>query len=399
MSMEPIASPQASACHACGAALEPVPGLEVLGLASSDCRPWSGTRRLAWCPACGLLQKITDSWFQDDCRRIYESYAVYHQADGREQRVFSADGAACARSEHLLRRLLERGAFPTRGRLLDVGCGNGVLLKSFGALLPGWRLNGLDLGLRSREAVLALPRVEGFFCCDLGEVPGRFGMLSMMHCLEHVPSPAAFLGKGRALLEEGGLLLVQCPDFTANAFDLVIADHCTHFTPESLGGLAESSGFEVLVLERGLVAKELTLLARRTVAGPFAAVPGASACDVRPAARAALDWLGAVQGKARALAEAHGARFGVFGTSIGGAWLFGQMPERVRFFVDEDENRVGRKLFGRPVLRPSQVAPESVVYLCLPDQIARAIADRLAGRSGHLELPPAFPIQTPKEQP
>jgi hypothetical protein len=81
--------------------------------------------------------------------------------------------------------------------------------------------------------------------------------------------------------------------------------------------------------------------------------------------RAALDWLGAVQGKARALAEDMG-RFGVFGTSIV-SWFFGQMPVRVRFFVERTKTAGPDALRG-PVRRPSQVAPESVVYLCLPDQ-------------------------------
>jgi SAM-dependent methyltransferase len=374
-----------------------VPGLESLGLVSSDCRPWTGVRRLAWCPACGLLQKVVDEDFHADCCRIYESYVVYHQAGGREQCVFGTDGAACARSERLLRRLLERRPLPSSGRLLDVGCGNGVLLRSFGALLPGWRLNGLDLDGRSRETVLALPGAEAFFSCDLSEVPGRFDMLSMMHCLEHVPAPAEFLRKARAALTGDGLLLVQCPDFTANPFDLAIADHCSHFTVASLGALAEDAGFDILVLASGVVPKELTLLARVSSA-PREDRPRTAPADSTPDARRALDWLEAALRRARRVAEAAGPNFGVFGTSIGGAWLLGQMPERIRFFVDEDANRVGRPLFGRPVLRPDQAPADASVYICLPAPVARGIATRLAGRCGRLELPPDFPLNN-TEQP
>jgi len=335
-----------------------------------------------------------DQDFLTDCGNIYGSYTVYHQAKGEEQQVFSPAGAACARSEHLLRQVLSRCPLPECGRLLDVGCGNGVLLKSFGALMPGWRLNGLDLDERSREVVLALPGVEDFFACDLEDASGSFDVLSMLHCLEHVPGPAAFLGKALDRLKPGGLLLVQVPDFTANPFDLTIADHCTHFHPQGLEAVARRAGFDPLLLDQGLVAKELTLIARKPLLPAEAPSSATAAADPRPAARQALDWLGAVLAQARSLAK---GPFGIFGTSIAGAWLFGQLGDQVRFFVDEDENRVGHDLFGKPVFRPADAPDKASVYLCLPRPIAEAIRVRLSGIGGCLVLPPTFPITQPLE--
>jgi len=384
-----------SACHVCGhPGLEPLLGLEPLGLVSSDCRPWSGAGRLAWCPACGVLQKTVDQDFLADCDIIYGSYAVYHQGKGKEQQVFSPAGAACARSEHLLRQVLSRCPLPESGRLLDVGCGNGVLLKSFGTLKPGWSLNGLDLDERSREVVLALPGVEGFFACDLEDTPGSFDVLSMLHCLEHVPEPAAFLHKALGRLKPGGLLLVQVPDFTTNPFDLAIADHCTHFHPQGLDSVARRAGFEPLLLDQGLVAKELTLIARKPLLPAEAPFDATAAVDPRPAARQALDWLGAVLAQARSLAT---GPFGIFGTSIAGAWLYGQIGDQVRFFVDEDENRVGHDLFGKPVFRPADAPERASVYLCLPRPIAEGILKRLPGIRGCPVLPPLFPVPQPLE--
>jgi len=196
-------------------------------------------------------------------------------------------------------------------------------------------------------------------------------------------------------LEPGGLLLVQVPDFSANPFDLAVADHCSHFHPEGLETVARSAGYEIVLLERGLVAKELTLVARRPLLAledHVAKGRSALASDPRPRALEALAWLTAVLAQARGLGQ-----FGVFGTSIGGAWLYGQMEEGVRFFVDEDANRVGRELFGRPVLRPEQAPAGATVFFCLPRAVAEGIVSRLSGCGCRFVLPPDYPILKPVE--
>lgn len=368
------------ACHNCAhAPLKPAPGLEAMSLVTSDCRPWKETRSLAWCPACGLLQKAVAGDFLEDCRRIYDGYDVYHQAGGREQKVFGSDGVGAARSEHLLRRVLEKCPLQDSGRLLDVGCGNGVLLRSFGQLKPGWRLHGLDLDERSRAEVESLACVEGFSCCDLGEINGRYDLITMLHCLEHVPNPSEFLAKAGDKLTPGGQLLVEVPDYQTNPFDLTIADHCTHFTARSLESTARRAGLEPVFLERGLVSKELTLLARRTEPGrPLAP---SEFEDAAPS----LCWLKAVLDHARGTVDGN---FGVFGTSIAAIWLFSNLGPSIRFFVDEDENRVGRNLFGLPVMRPAEVPADATVYLCLPPAIAEVIRRRLSNGPGRLVAPP-----------
>lgn len=369
-------------CHSCGSdTMEPVPGLEDLGLVTSDCRPWDGRRFLSWCPCCGLVQKCVDQDFHADCCRIYDSYAVYHQSGGQEQKTFGADGAGVARSEHLLRGLQSHLPLPDSGRLLDVGCGNGVLLKSFGALNPAWTLCGLDLDDRSREVVKALPGVEDFYCCDLMEVPGSFDMVSMMHCLEHVLAPVEFLRKTARLLEPGGLLLVEVPDFATNPFDLAIADHCTHFTPETLEDVAWRAGFEPLLLERGLVGKELTLLARLVTETD-------DTCrftDSRDVAARALSWLGSTLATARAIPS---GELGIFGTSIAGVWLFNCLEGKTAFFVDEDVSRVGHVLFDLPVVSPEELRPGQTVFLSFPPHIAKVIAARMAESPARFVLPP-----------
>jgi hypothetical protein len=57
--------------------------------------------------------------------------------------------------------------------------------------------------------------------------------------------------------------------------------------------------------------------------------------------------------------------------------------------LEEDMNRVGRTLLGRPIVSPAEVPCKSVVYVALIPQIAALVAERL-DRTITLRLPPAL---------
>jgi hypothetical protein len=86
-----------------------------------------------------------------------------------------------------------------------------------------------------------------------------------------------------------------------------------------------------------------------------------------------------VRDAARA-AVAEASQFGVMGSSIAAAWLAREIDEAVDFFVDEDENRWGRKLMGRPIVSLAQVPPSATVFIPMSATVAQKIIAR-AGKS------------------
>ena len=77
--------------------------------------------------------------------------------------IFNSAKGSGPRSLILLRNFLETGELAEEGRLLDIGCSNGNLLKSFHSLRPRWKLSGAELVDQWKETVLALPGVEAFY--------------------------------------------------------------------------------------------------------------------------------------------------------------------------------------------------------------------------------------------
>ena len=128
--------------------------------------------------------------------------------------------------------------------MLDVGCGNGAMLRAFSQAAPGWSLAGTELSDKYRRLVEGIPGVESLYTCPPAEVPGQFDLVSMIHVLEHIPRPAAFLARLLPKLVPGGLLVVELPHHVANPFELLIADHCTHFAAATAAAVLERPGWK-----------------------------------------------------------------------------------------------------------------------------------------------------------
>ncbi|HVL96402.1 MAG TPA: class I SAM-dependent methyltransferase [Solirubrobacteraceae bacterium] len=156
------------------------------------------------------------------------------------------------------RRLLERVERVTgRGRLLDVGCGHGLLLDE--AARRGWQVLGLEPSAAARAhavGALGLP-VRDATPADLDPAE-RFTAIVLADVIEHFADPVAELRRCAGHLAPGGALLVVTPDPASLTARVArgrwwgyIPAH-THLLPRrTLQRLLESSGLRV-VSDRGL---------------------------------------------------------------------------------------------------------------------------------------------------
>jgi 2-polyprenyl-3-methyl-5-hydroxy-6-metoxy-1,4-benzoquinol methylase len=144
--------------------------------------------------------------------------------------------------------------FRAPGRLLDFGCGSGEFMKQMRDY--GWNVEGLDLSPGIVEAL----RERGIFRTHLGTLPhpdipaAAFDAITMWHSLEHVPDPRDVLRAATDALRAGGVLAVSVPNFASWSFrqfqdhwtGLGLPRHLTHFTPQTLCHMVESTGLRVL---------------------------------------------------------------------------------------------------------------------------------------------------------
>jgi trans-aconitate methyltransferase len=377
-------------CHICDGALRPLDGFETLVQVTSDCRPWRAGGKLTVCTQCGAVQKpATPAWLQE-ANEIYAEYDIYSQGGGAEQAAFDAgSGAATARSSKIVEWLVAAGNLPAGGTMLDIGCGNGAFLRAFSQRYPDWQLAGLELSDRNRATIEAIPGVTQLHVGPLANVAQRFDLIVLIHALEHIPDPVAYLRSLTAHLNPGGRLLIEVPDLTSSPFDILIADHTTHFTAAVLPRVISAAGFTVQSLQSGFVPKELSLLAQYS--GGLADA-NANAAGQTPAndtgggntAATHIAWLQSLV----AQAQQEKRDCGIFGTSISATWLAASLDGQVSYFIDEDTNRIGRSHMGRPIFSPADAPKGSTVLVPLRADIARAIAQRFDQLGCRFVLPP-----------
>lgn len=374
-----------AACHICSGELFVLDGYPVAQQVTSDCRPWEGTSCLAVCRKCATVQKPVTAAWRRQIDEIYAHYAVYAQGGGVEQVAFDQQtGAGVARSQKIVDWLRGNGGLADTGCLLDIGCGNGAFLRAFGRVHPRWTMAGLELDARNRMQVEAIEGVTHLHVGPIDSMAARHDLVVLIHALEHIPNPVSYLRSLRGLLKDHGCLLVQVPDLVSSPFDILIADHCSHFDAVSLRRVLELSDFEVLRLEAGgSVAKELTLLAR-PVSAQLAVEPGVRISDEQNAASMHIAWLHRMLDQGR---SAKGS-IGIFGTSISATWLAAALGDRVGFFVDEDTHRIGRRHMGRPIFGPKDAPTDASLLMPLRADIALAISRRLGRFDLRFIMPP-----------
>jgi len=124
-----------------------------------------------------------------------------------------------ARVNYIADRTALKGA-----RVLDVGCGGGILSEALAA--AGSVVTGIDLAPRVLE-VARLHLHESGVQVDYREIsvealaaemPAKFDAIACMEMLEHVPDPGSVIAACATLLKPGGRLFLSTLNRTPQAF-------------------------------------------------------------------------------------------------------------------------------------------------------------------------------------
>lgn len=188
------------------------------------------------------------------------------------------------------------------GRLLDVGCGNGLQLQWMQA--AGWQVEGQDVDARAAgelQEKLGVPIHVGPLV-DAALPAGSFDAITLGHVLEHVHDPIGLLAECCRLLAPGGVLVARTPNSASFGLEKVFGlswpgleppRHLYHFRARNLAEIARRAGFSKV--EAWTTAGNAELMAYRAL-GLAGLVGPSLGRDLKAKlfqVRAHLHWLGA----------------------------------------------------------------------------------------------------------
>ena len=157
-------------------------------------------------------------------------------------------GAINAQRMWKLLQLWEPAVNEVPHSLLDVGCATGDFAQS--ALNAGWQASGVE---PSAEARKEASRGGLITYATLGDVTGSYGLITMFQVLEHMLDPMVSLSGARRLIGQGGLLVIEVPQWGslgrrlrgARWSQLRPPEHITFFDSRSLTMALARSGWKV----------------------------------------------------------------------------------------------------------------------------------------------------------
>jgi len=161
----------------------------------------------------------------------------------RENRAFGIGGVWKQHYEEFLRFIFENGKISEIKDVLEIGGGNGVVLK---ALREHPNLNLTDIEPSPQYGEISgVTTIRKYFDHTF-EGGAQYDLIYCSHLIEHVTDPHGFVATCSRLLRPGGGLITACPNiaksFEQNHLNAFTTDHLNYFTPERIAGLAATQG-------------------------------------------------------------------------------------------------------------------------------------------------------------
>lgn len=313
---------------------------------TSDCRIVDIGVKLYICDSCSLIQKDSTPLMQEN----YFSEFCSHSISNGEEQVKFINGIAIPRSELVVTKIKEY--IPAKGKVLDIGTGNGSFLKAYKKFFKNWNLHAQDIQSNSKEDILKIVPEENIYIKEISKIDQGFDMLSIIGVLGHIPNLKQFLLDLTKLQNKNGKIIIQTPDLQKSFFDVVVVDHITYFSKAHL--LKIMSKYFKNISFFDIVHKEITL-----------GVNFSNKNEELDFDKEQEDILEQAEifKKIVSFLDTTKDSFIVFGTAPVSTYIGAILEDKLLSFVDEDEVRIGNMHLNKLISHPKDADENQMIFL------------------------------------
>ena len=219
------------------------PACALCGSRARHVRFRDGAQTVVECEACGLVYVTPRRSARALLGQVYD--ARYWRSERPRERGYADYLGDETRWLATWRRRFDTLAphLPPPARALDVGAAAGFASRVL--VERGWSVRAIEPSETARAALCAGLGPEvlvGHTLEDAGLEPASFELVTLFDVLEHLPDPLAALARARALLAQGGRLVIETQDVESRAARVLgrrwhhykHAEHLLHFSPATL---------------------------------------------------------------------------------------------------------------------------------------------------------------------
>jgi len=193
------------------------------------------------CSSCKLIRNGS-VYDEDRLSSHYAAYTTGQQATIAEPLFYTSDGVV-PRSKIIfewMSSMLASIEFSNPGSIVEIGCGEGSLLRRFADQWKHASVTGFDMS----EASINHLRSRGLqgHAGTYQDVQGLHDLIYSFAVIEHVPSAFDFLCTLKSRLKPGGVLLVSQPCQDHGSNDIYFNDHLHHFFSRHVSELGRRAG-------------------------------------------------------------------------------------------------------------------------------------------------------------
>lgn len=382
-----------------------LPACRVCG--TPDCEPIYCSREHASLTTMGrLYEQPTEVFFCGQCGHLQtkeiidiedyyaHQYAILAESPEEDQLYKIIEGKPVFQVEHRVRTLRHLIALPPGARVLDFGCAKGSLIQRLVQERPDIQPFLFDVTERYVPFWRSWAEPSQW---ATGTTPaswaGKFDVVCSFYVLEHVADPVAIVSHMASLLKPGGTLYFLVPNVLANSADMVVADHLQHYSESSLAHLLERANVDTVKIDDRSHDGAYLAVAQRPLAAPRASesrphgAPRLGPSPLREAYQAMSRFWSGSASRISHFEEQHVSSDPacIYGAGFYGTFIASCLknPATVSCFVDQNPFMQGRRLQGKPIVAPVQLAKDvSTMYVGLNPTIARSVIGDMGCWSG-----------------
>ncbi len=337
-----------------------------------------GVTEVFYCAICHHIQKAE---IQDIAEYYSEQYKILIQSDDEDQIITLPDGESVYRYDFQAAMFIEKCQLNSGGNVLEYGAAKAATLKRVSSSQKD--INGFVFDVSE----MYIPFWSGFISPEnqaTYHIPekwyGNIDQIMSFFVLEHVCDLETVFRDFFNLLRKDGVLFFSVPNLFNNCADLIVADHCNHFTEQSIEYMLAEFGFSLDEIDaRSFPAAYFVKATKyKNTWGDKILLSGREKLNIGvKATELGKYWLDLNHSLIDRLPE--GEAIAIYGAGVYGRYLASLLKDRCAIVCFLDKNPFVRgEVYGIPVFPPESLPKEvKTLVVGLNPSIARNVIDKM----------------------